>query len=82
MHPFLTISATAAVWLQPQAWLPVSLVQGRIEREITKNLQAVRISLPSHQFTSQGLWQLLHLVLGLTGSLRLFVNTSSVSCCI
>jgi hypothetical protein len=30
-----------AVYVQPQPWLPVALVQGRIEREIMANLRAV-----------------------------------------
>ena len=30
-----------SLFVQPQAWLPVRLIQDRIEREVVKNLQAV-----------------------------------------
>jgi hypothetical protein len=31
-----------SVFVMPQAWLPVRLIQGRIEGEVVKNLEAVR----------------------------------------
>lgn len=31
-----------SLYVQPQSWLPVRLLQGRIEREVNNNLQAVR----------------------------------------
>lgn len=31
-----------AVYVQPQSWLPVQLVQSRIEKEVVRNLGAVR----------------------------------------
>ena len=31
-----------ALFVQPQAWLPVRLIQDRIEREVVKNLGALR----------------------------------------
>ena len=31
-----------SLFVQPQAWLPVGLIQNRISREVVTNLQAVR----------------------------------------
>jgi hypothetical protein len=31
-----------SLYVQPQAWLPVALIQNRIEKEVAKNLEAVR----------------------------------------
>jgi hypothetical protein len=31
-----------SLYVQPQAWLPVALIQNRIEKEVTNNLKAVR----------------------------------------
>jgi len=31
-----------SLYVQPQAWLPVRLIQSRIENEVVKNLGAVR----------------------------------------
>jgi hypothetical protein len=31
-----------SLYVQPQAWLPVGLIQKRIRREVVTNLQAVR----------------------------------------
>lgn len=30
-----------ALYVKPQSWLPVTIIQGRIEREVTRNLEAV-----------------------------------------
>lgn len=41
-----------SLYVQPQAWLPVKLIQNRIEREVVKNLAAVAIySEQQHQLT-------------------------------
>lgn len=32
-----------SLYVQPQAWLPVKLIQNRIEREVVKNLAAVAV---------------------------------------
>jgi len=32
-----------SLYVQPQKWLPVSVLQGRIEKEVRKNLEAVRV---------------------------------------
>lgn len=39
--PATAMRLSYAVYVQPQPWLPVALVQGRIEREIMANLRAV-----------------------------------------
>jgi hypothetical protein len=39
--PAASMRLSYAVYVQPQPWLPVALVQGRIEREIIANLRAV-----------------------------------------
>lgn len=30
------------LYVQPKSWLPVGLIQNRIQKEVTKNLEAVR----------------------------------------
>lgn len=31
-----------SLYVQPQAWLPVGIIQSRIEKEVVRNLDAVR----------------------------------------
>lgn len=37
-----TMRLSYALYVKPQTWLPVRLIQGRIEGEVISNLQAVQ----------------------------------------